>query len=337
MAAAAAFVLVACTSGGRAKSAHRSKFVSEGLVEVAAKPSPGCRAKILVPTGEAKVTLMSGGTERWYVRHLPEVHAPAPVVLDLHGYSEGAAVHTKMSDLGTFGDAHGFVTITPQGQGPVPRWDTTLGSTDLTFVGDLLDHVEGTLCVDTNRVFVTGLSNGAFMTSAIACVYSDRIAAVAPVAGIRDIEGCKPVRKVPVVAFHGTADGFVAFDGGVGAKVALLPAPDGSGRTLGESGLLPSSEAKGPSIPEIVATWAHRNGCGGKATEQSVAPDVVRVRYPCPAGADVQLYRVEGGGHSWPGSAFSKSVGALIGPTTTSISADEIMWAFFAAHPLRDR
>ena len=54
----------------------------------------------------------------------------------------------------------------------------------MKFVGDLLDDVERTVCVDQSRVFATGLSNGAFMASAIACEYSDRVAAVAPVAGI---------------------------------------------------------------------------------------------------------------------------------------------------------
>ena len=336
MAVVGALGLVACTSGGSARSAHRTGSGSEGVGAVAAHGSTGCQTAARAAPGEEKVTLTSGGAERWYFRHVPyDGIKPMPVVLDLHGYSEGAVVHTKMSGLGTFGEAHGFVTITPQGQGAVARWDTALGSTDLTFVGDLLDHVESTLCVDTNRVFVTGLSNGAFMTSAIACAYADRIAAVAPVAGVRDIEGCKPARKVPVVAFHGTADGFVAFDGGLGDKVASLPAPDGSGKTLGESGLLSTSEAKGPSIPEIVARWAKRNGCAAKPSQHTVAPDVVRVSYDCPGAADVQLYRVEGGGHSWPGSPFSTAVESVIGPTTTSISADEVMWAFFEAHPLR--
>lgn len=335
---AVALVLAACTSGGSGKSGSPTSTTASSATDVGAKKSTGCRSAAEAPPGEEKVTLTSGGAERWYFRHVPPAYdasKPVPVVLDLHGYSEGAVVHTQMSGLGPFGDTHGFVTITPQGQGPVARWDTALGSTDLTFVGDLLDHVESTLCVDTSRVFVTGLSNGAFMTSAVACAYADRIAAAAPVAGIRDIEGCKPKRKVPVVAFHGTADGFVAFDGGLGDKVASLPAPDGSGKTLGESGLLPASEAKGPSIPDIVAAWAERNGCARKPSERTVAADVARVAYDCPTGADVQLYRVQGGGHTWPGSAFSVAVESVVGHTTMSISADEIMWAFFEAHPLR--
>src|SRR5262249_50287918 len=145
-------------------------------------------------------------------RHVPtgyDAKQPTPVVLDLHGYSEGATVHTKMSDLGAYGDQKGFITITPQGTGVVPRWDTSFDSPDMNYIGDLLDEVDGSLCVALDRVFVTGLSNGAFLTSAVACRYADRIAAAAPVAGIREIDGCKPARPVPVVAFHGTADTFV--------------------------------------------------------------------------------------------------------------------------------
>ena len=66
-----------------------------------------------------------------------------------------------------------------------------------------------------------------------------------------------------------------------------------------------------------------------------VASDVVEVAYACPPAAATELYRVEGGGHSWPGSEFSVGIEGVIGKTTTSVSADEIMWKFFAAHPLR--
>src|SRR2546421_202992 len=82
-------------------------------------------------------------------------------------------------------DHHGFSTITPQGRGTIPLWDTNLNGEDMAFIGALLDSLDRTLCVDDNRVYVTGLSNGAFMTSAVACAYADRVAAAAPVAGIR--------------------------------------------------------------------------------------------------------------------------------------------------------
>ena len=86
---------------------------------------------------------------------------------------------------------------------------------------------------------------------------------------------------------------------------------------------------------QILQTWARRNKCTGQASEKQVASDVTELTYTCPPGAEVELYRVQGGGHSWPGSAFSKLVESAIGPTTDSISANEVMWAFFQAHPLR--
>jgi polyhydroxybutyrate depolymerase len=173
------------------------------------------------------------------------------------------------------------------------------------------------------------------MTSAIACKYANRIAAAAPVAGIRSVEGCDPNRAVPVIAFHGTADTFVAYDGGVGSSVADLPAPDGSGRRIGDAA--GAASAEGPTVEETTASWAKRNGCARKRSEEKVASDVTLITFACPKGAEAELYRVEGGGHSWPGSEFSEQVGSVIGPTTKSISANELMWAFFQAHPLSGR
>jgi polyhydroxybutyrate depolymerase len=322
-------------------------LVDAGTTTTAAKPadvpaaaSSGCGTpSAKVAAGETRVDTTSGGAPRWYLRHIPPKYdgtKPVPVVIDIHGYAEGAVVHTKMSALGPFGDTHDFVTISPQGSGTaVALWNTDLGSADVKYIGDLLDEVGRTLCVDTNRIFVTGLSNGAFMTSAVACAYADRIAAAAPVAGIRDIDGCAPKRAVPVVAFHGTADPFVSYDGGLGAKALALPAPDGSGKTLGQSGAA-STQNKGPTIPEITAAWAKRNDCASTAPAQdAVASDVTLLQWSCPPGADVELYRVTGGGHSWPGSTFSKAIESVVGPTTMSIDANEIMWKFFEQHPLR--
>jgi polyhydroxybutyrate depolymerase len=259
------------------------------------------------------------------------------MVLDFHGYSEGASIHRQMSALGAYGDEQGFVTVTPQGLGAVARWDTTLGSPDLEFVGALMDTVEADLCIDTNRVYATGLSNGAFLTSAVACQYSDRIAAVAPVAGVRTIEGCEFARPVPIVAFHGTADGYVDYEGGLGEDALDLPAPDGSGRTIGDSVTSEQIEDSVDSanrVPEIMAAWAERNGCGAQQADRPVTDDVTELRWDCPPDATTQLYRVTDGGHTWPGSTFSQSIESIVGRTTMSVVADEVMWRFFVDHPL---
>ena len=325
--------LAGCSSSGSSGSATRSTSTTA----VAAVASAGCKATTPIPPGEEQVTITSSGRDRMFIRHVPPTSVatePIPLIVDLHGYSEGAAIHTKFSGLGAYGDTHGFMTLTPQGEGDPTRWITSVASDDMTFMRDLLDEAERTLCVDRARVFVAGLSNGAFMTSAVACALADRVAAVAPVAGIRDIDGCAPSRPVPVVAFHGTADQFVSYDGGLGAGAANLPAPDGSGRKLGdEPGF--KDAPKGKSIPEITAAWAKRNKCAGAPTQTKPAVDTTLFRYRCPANADVELYRITDGGHSWPGSSFSAAVEGVIGRTTMLISANDIIWTFFQAHPLR--
>ncbi|MCU1399987.1 MAG: poly(3-hydroxybutyrate) depolymerase, partial [Acidimicrobiales bacterium] len=301
--------------------------------DVAAAPSSAC-STVTNAAGESTIPFTAVGLTATYILHLPPAVAggdPLPLVLDLHGYSEPAAIQVVQSGLTTLGDTAGFVTALPQIDRPVPRWDSTVGSDDGKFLGALLDQIEATVCIDTNREYVAGLSNGAFETSIVACDLSDRIAAVAPVAGIQAPDDCKPTRAVPVIAFHGTADTFVPYTGGLGSSVASLPSADGTG-TIGTTGTAPPSSdpvSQGPSVPDRASTWAVRNGCAASPTEETVAADVTLLRYDCPAGAEVELYRVEGGGHAWPGSAFSVQIESVVGKTTLSIDATKLIWEFF--------
>lgn len=329
----------ACSSSGSGRAAPSgasSTSASHSPAVVAVRPSAGCRATgAAARPGQVTLPFAAAGDTGTYIRHLPPSYngqIPLPVVLDLHGYSEPASVHVLISALGPFGDAHHFITLTPQTNGPVPLWNTALKGKDVAFLGALLDRAEQTLCVDEARIFVTGYSNGAFMTSALACAFSSRIAAVAPVAGIQEISGCSFSRPVPVVAFHGTADPFVPYNGGVGPAALKLPAPDGSGKTLGQLGA--GKQQRGPSIPQATTAWAKRNGCSTSPTDKTIAGDVTLISYACPADATVELYRVTGGGHAWPGSPVDRSLSKVVGRVTFSISANDIMWAFFQAHPL---
>lgn len=296
-----------------------------------AQASAGCGRTSVTP-GERRISTTTNGVKRAYFRHVPpgsDGRTPIPLVLDLSGHSEPATLHKNETMLGVFGDKHHFVTITPEGSGPPVRWDTRFDSADMRFMGDLLDEAERTLCIDQRRVFVTGYSNGAFMASAMTCVYADRIAAVAPVAGIRDVPGCEPSRPVPVVAFHGTSDEFVAFGGGLGPGVSRLPPADAQ-----ELVAVAAPSDSGKSIPDVAAAWAARNGCGPTPKQSSVAKDVNVVRFSCPARAAVELYEIDGGGHTWPGSVLSKGLKSILGHTTFSIDANAVLWKFFQQHPL---
>ncbi len=303
---------------------------------VPARPSSGCALAQPVPPGTSNELLAADGDQGGYVREVPPSYTgrtPLPVVIDLHGWSEPAAFQVQVSQLGTYGAAHHFITITPQVAESDFVWQLGFHSKDVAFIGALLHTVDTTLCVDRNRVYVTGYSFGAFLTSTLACVDAGQIAAVAPVAGIQDPAGCRPSRPVPVVAFHGTADPFVPYLGGIGKASLNLPVP-GSNRTLGQTLGQKATKIKGPTIPENTAAWAKRNGCAAAPADRTVAAGVTLIAYSCPKGDEVQLYRIAGGGHAWPGSSVTREIASVVGYTTMAISADQIMWDFFVAHPL---
>lgn len=292
------------------------------------------RCDLAPAAGESRVELSSGGLDRWYLLRVPPGEAPEagwPVIYDFHGFSEGATIHAVASQLGPFGEQAGFVTVTPHGTGDPVFWNATAAPgivDDVGFVRDLLADVASRVCVDDRQVFATGLSNGAFMVSRLACDFADTFAAVAPVAGINLMEGsCEPARPVPVIAFHGTDDTFVAYDGTVGESAGTLGFSSDSAQAL--------SRLKFAPVPEAASGWATRNGCRRGPTDERLAADVVARRWgDCTDGADVELVTIEGGGHTWPGSQFFQTVSQIVGRTTTSIDANQLMWEFFQKHPL---
>ncbi len=314
-----------------------NEFVAANSVQTAA--SVGCDTETPTAPGTYPATLTAAGLDGTYTSYVPPAHdgaTPLPLVLGLHGWIQPAALFATESDLPTRSSRHRFVAVTPAITRDVPHWETAVDSTDVQWISALLDEVEQTTCIDTNRIYVMGMSNGAMMTSTLSCALADRIAAAAPVAGITDPAGCTPSRAVPVVAFHGTDDPFLAYDGGVGALALELPAPDGSG-TVGEQadgGAASLWGAMTAPVPERVGAWSGRNGCDGEPADSPVADDVSLMQWDgCETGA-AQLYTVVGGGHSWPGSAFDQTIADLVGPTTTNIDATTVIWQFFRAHPL---
>ncbi len=275
-------------------------------------------------------TINVGGVERTYAEFLPARYGatPVPLVIDLHGYQEGNKIHMLHSRLVNTAEKYGFVAVTPQGTGAVPFWNFSgqvSGPDDLGFVGKLIDEAATTWCVDATRIYVTGLSNGALFTSALACRYADKIAAIAPVAGLDRLAGCAPSKPMPVVAFHGTDDAFVGYNGGLGGAASALP---GIEELLkGETGL----DVK--PVEKTLEVWAKSNGCTTGPTTMLVKGIVSKISYgDCKDGAIAELYSAKGGGHVWPGSAFEASISAVTGTPVDDIDANEVMWAFFEQH-----
>jgi polyhydroxybutyrate depolymerase len=248
------------------------------------------------------------------------------VVLDFHGLMEGAEVHAGMTKWSELAEQEGVVVVFPHGTGDPVRWDVGLDDAendDLAYTDALLAEVGDALCVDTSRVYATGLSNGAMMTSVLLCARSDVIAAAAPVAGLSDLEGCDPERPVPLLTYHGTADPILLFNGGV--DTSAIP---GGGDDDAPTTTQPEADLDGEGYPAAAAAFAERNGCEAEPTDTEVSDEVLHRVYDCPDGADVEFYIVRGGGHSWPGSDFSKAIVDIVGPTTFDVDATADSWEF---------
>lgn len=275
-------------------------------------------AKPAVEAGSTHLMLTSGGIEREYLVFVPASYnptEPTPLVLSMHGYTSNVTQQQLYSGWNTVAQRENFIVVYPQGTGSPSRWyayqrgGTFVGAAaadDVQFMRDLLDQLQQDYCIDPARIYANGISNGGGMTHRVACELADRIAAAGTVAGafVQD-RNCEPARPMPIVEFHGTDDEIVPYDG-----AAYL---------LG--------------VEQWAAAWAERNGCDPTPETLPTQGDVSGIAYTgCAEDAEVILYTVDGGGHTWPGA--SPLLGAALGYTTQDIDATETMWDFFVAHPL---
>ena len=273
-------------------------------------------------------------TRAWHVKVPTAAREgrPLPIVVALHGGGgTGARLH-RLTGLDATAEKYGFFLVYPEGvdkhwnDGRADMHETAHREEvpDVAFVAAILDEMERTYLVDKERVFATGISNGAMMSARLACELSDRIAGVALVAGAmpRSIQPtCAPTRPVSVMLMSGTADPIVPFSGGE-VKIGNLAA----------RGMVISAEA-------TVSEWVRHDGCALAAEERAV-PDAspndgstIRVQSwtRCTQGVAVELWRIEGGGHTWPGG-WQYLNETFIGSTNRDIDAREEIWRFFAAH-----
>ena len=268
----------------------------------------------------ANGTIVSSGEKRVYLLHVPRSYdrtRPTPLVISLHGAGGWPVQQRDLSGWNRLADEKGFIVVYPSGiESAGPRiWHT--GGTglmrDVRFISELIDKLEASYNIDPARIYANGLSNGGGMSFALSCTLSDRIAAVGLVGAAHFLpwSWCTEPRPIPMISFHGTADPMTPYKGG-----RTLVAPEVF-----------------PSIPSWTARWARRNRCGTNPVESVIAPDVTRIEYPdCADGADVVLYRVQGGGHTWPGGEPMPEW--FVGPTSNSVDATGRMWAFFREHRL---
>jgi polyhydroxybutyrate depolymerase len=252
-------------------------------------------------SGVSSQQLVSGARPRAYRLFVPpgyDGHQRLPLVLDLHGSGGTAAGEARNSGLETLSMSERFLVATLEAEGG--RWNVPVQESrvdDVAYVGDVITHVAAQVCTDDVRVYATGFSGGARMSSLLGCALGSRIAAIAPVSGLRFPGPCKG-RPVPVLTFHGLADPQNPYDG---------HAPGRGAEWL-------------ESVPDALASWARHNSCDGDVILDDPPGPISTMRFEkCANGAEVRMIRIDGLGHTW---------------TKTEVDTTAVMWQFFKSHRL---
>jgi polyhydroxybutyrate depolymerase len=288
----------------------------------------------LAAAAEVEGQFEHDGLLRRYELHTPPSPGtvPLPLVVVLHGGGSGDNPIGMIRQLTGFdrkADTARFAVVYPEaiehywndGRDLRTYRSQSEQIDDVGFIAAVVDHVAGRIALDRQRVYVTGASNGAMMAYRVGCERPELVAAIAGVAGNLPVRlSCAPQRAVPVLVMNGTSDPLMPWNGG---DVRF-----GSQRL----GVVHSAQ-------ETIARWVAHNQCGRTARVEPLAnrsprdgTRVYRESYSaCADNVSVVLYRVQAGGHTWPGGPQLTSR-LIVGRTSEDINATDVIWTFFSAY-----
>lgn len=268
------------------------------------------------------------GRRRRFRVHLPRGYKGEknlPVVIVLHGAASNSFNIGLPSKMSRQADRDGFFAVYPSGTGYFPGCFLTWNAggccgparskkvDDVAFIDRVIEAMKEQYHIDADRVYVTGMSNGAMMAYRLALELPHKIAAIAPVEGAMMCKksSLKQVSDpaVSVVAFNGDRDTVIPIEGGVGHWFSF--------------------RITCPSAQSSIDFWVERNRCCKQAeiVELNGARKFV---YSGGSGdTEVVFYRVNENGHAWPGGP---RIPGLLRASKT-IEATELMCRFFFAHP----
>jgi len=258
-------------------------------------------------------------TRREFITYLPnDVGDKAPVIISLHGRLGKAVRQMTFADFRPIADRDKIIIVCPQG---IERsWNdgrgtpaNSRGINDVKFIDELITYIIETYHSDPSRIYVTGMSNGGFMTSRLACELNRRIAAIAVVAASMDQDmGYQPTQPMPVMYIQGTKDPLVPFDGG---------------KMKGAGGVIYSHE-------EILKKWAAVDQCNSKPVVTDLpilvndGTSVQKEEYSNANGTKVVGFTIWDGGHVWPGGTQYLPK-FMIGSLSKNLNACDEIWKFF--------
>ena len=288
--------------------------------------------------GNYEFALTHQNLQRSYLVHVPPQAAPSralPVVVSFHGGGSNAEVMRSYTRMDRAADRDGYIAVYPNGSsgigGRFLTWNAgsccgpaaALQIDDVGFTLAVLDDLAVRASIDTTRIYATGLSNGSMMAYRVAAEASDRIAAVAGVAGAMSLTRFAPKLPMPVMHIHSTQDHIARYDGGFGPPSTIA-----------------DTKMYHAPVEAMLLKWLDHDGCpkraavvepvaGQAATADEGHSAIRRVYRPCSGGVEVVLWQLAGVGHVWPGGVRDYNP-QLLGTGTAVIDANAEMWRFFS-------
>ena len=287
----------------------------------------------LLSPGNHSIEIQFGGYARSYLVHVPDtaVDPARPVVLNFHGGGGNAAAYQQYVRMDALADRANFLVVYPNGTGVLSgrllTWNA--GSCcgyakdrnidDVGFVRALVQDLARRIPINLDRVYATGLSNGAMMAYRVARDAPDLVAAIAPVAGASLLAPLADRDAMPIIHIHSVDDSRALYAGGLAPPFPLT-----------------NMRVQHPAVESSLMQWVDANGCareprigttayGGPSKAHSATPMTFA---PCRDGVEVVLWRLTGSGHVWPGGRAGYLTHWL-GESTDVIDANVEMWRFF--------
>ncbi|MGB3340739.1 MAG: PHB depolymerase family esterase [bacterium] len=284
---------------------------------------------------DIEINLEHDGYSRDFILHIPKHHEnlnKIPLLIALHGGGGTAKgmIRLTKSRFNELVDKHGFLVVYPQGLGK--SWNDGRQDPisyahendidDIGFLSKIIQSMEQEFRADPGRVFVTGISNGGFMSIRVSRELADQVKAVTPVcAGIPLVTKGAHMNGSPIniLLVNGTTDPLVPYNGG-------------------EVEVLGKKRGKIISTDETIRIFVTRNGCSDVSEIEELedrdpkdGTRVIREEYVnTETGNKVVLLKVVDGGHTWPGG-WQYLNEKWIGRTSLDINACDEIWSFFSS------
>lgn len=241
--------------------------------------------------------LVINGVDRSYIVYKPAVANTEglPLMVVLHGGLGNASHMEKRTGMNDIADSGRFIVAYPNGTGgrlPAMQDQRTWNAgsccgramrqniDDVLFIKRVIEDIHSRYAIDTSRVYVAGMSNGAMMAYRLASEIPDKIAAIIAVSGTLAVDNCDSAKNVPVLHIHGDQDKNVPFDGARGEESVSI--------------------VSHRSVPDTINLVIRSRQC--IASEKRTLEGNIQVSsYRCSNGALVELYVIKGGEHGWPG------------------------------------